>query len=296
MTKNQIEYAKLLETNRANLAQEELTRKRDTGQLELGHLNLGETRRSNMAREVETAQHNRATESLDSSKLGETSRHNAQQEALEAMKLSENSRHNRAQEVVALQEADTRRAGVDETRRSNLAKEAETQRSNLAREIETQRSNVARETETNRSNTAQEALGIAAGVTAAARLAEDVRQHLAREGETARHNMAMEIRPVPNAYVNVTNSQNANPYVNTPQGNTNVSVTPASTNVAVEVPTSNSDNGNSVWPRNVVQAVDYLVEDIQSLGSKLSNNSKDNRNITKNYGGNSNGKDKKRKR
>lgn len=286
MTKNQIEYAKLVETKRTNLANEALTRERDSASKQLGFHTLEEQKRSNKAKEVETAQHNRATEGLEAAKLGEASRHNAQLEALQAMGISETGRHNLAQERTAAKEADTHAFTAQES-----------QRSNLARENETQRSNVARETETNRSNTANEAIAIAAGVTTAGRLAEDIRQHLAREAETRRHNMAMEVRPVPNAYVNVSNSQNASPQVNVPQGNTNVQV--AQPNVAVEVPTTNTTNTSDFqWPRNVVQAVDWLVEDAQSLGSKFKpTNPDNNRSLSKTIGGKANeGQNRKRKR
>lgn len=45
---------------------------------------------------------------------------------------------------------------LQETERSNLARESETHRSNVANETETNRSNLARETETNRANLAKE--------------------------------------------------------------------------------------------------------------------------------------------
>lgn len=45
---------------------------------------------------------------------------------------------------------------LQETKRSNLIREAETERSNKAKETETNRSNVARETETKRSNLVNE--------------------------------------------------------------------------------------------------------------------------------------------
>lgn len=98
MTKNQIEFNKLLETRRANQAQEILTRRRDDRSHSLGLAQLGET-----------SKHNRATESLDSAKLVETTRSNKERE-------KETHRANVAKE--------------DETKRSNIARESETQRHN----------------------------------------------------------------------------------------------------------------------------------------------------------------------
>lgn len=167
MTKNQIEYAKALETRRANLSQEELTRKRDTAAREAMLVQLGETER-----------HNRAQEGFQYASLDETRRHNVSSEALEAKrvsldtaKLAETSRHNRATESVAS-------GTLSETKRSNRAREGETFRSNLAREYETARSNFARERETNRSNLAREQ--------------ETNRANVAREKETKRHNIVSE--------------------------------------------------------------------------------------------------------
>lgn len=185
MTKNQIEYQKLLEskranraqeteTNRANLMNEELIRSRDTATLDLRGRELQETQRSNQAREAENFRSNLARE-------GENKRHNVAQEM-------ENSKHNRAQEAIGygnislgysnLAEARRsnqaneriRRNELFERQRSNLANEAigrrslynesirnrETERSNRAREDETNRSNLAREREANRSNLAKE--------------------------------------------------------------------------------------------------------------------------------------------
>lgn len=74
MTKNQIEYQKLLETKRANAAAEALTRRRDEGTLALREAEISETGRHNLAYELETSTHNRNVEA-------ETSRHNFQVEA-----------------------------------------------------------------------------------------------------------------------------------------------------------------------------------------------------------------------
>lgn len=157
MTKNQIEYAKLLETRRANLRQEELTSKRDATTRELGIGTLGETSR-----------HNQAVELLDSAKAAETKRSNVAKEA-------ETRRSNLAKE--------------SETQRSNMERERETARSNVARETETQRHQKAAEA----ISIGQTAASTAA---AAAELAERVRSNMARESETALHNRAMELKDI----------------------------------------------------------------------------------------------------
>lgn len=147
MTRNQIEYAKLLESRRAAQAQESLTQ----------------------ARDEETARSHRAGEAISSGTLKESNRHNLAAESLEANRIAETTRSNRAKE--------------QETSRSNKAKEAEARRSNLARELETNRSNVARETETHRGATASEAIRIGEAATRAGELAERVRHDLAMEAK-----------------------------------------------------------------------------------------------------------------
>lgn len=145
MTKNQIEFAKLQEQQRANRAQEALTGRRDTLTAQLGLNTLEETKRANRERERQ-----------NTVVLGETQRHNLRLESLQAIGLDETSRHNKAQEQVSLQVA-------NETARSNRARERETSRANKAQELEANRSNRVREAETARANRAREA--------------EDVRAH-----------------------------------------------------------------------------------------------------------------------
>lgn len=106
MTHNQIEYWKLQESKRNNLATER------------------ETRRHNVVGEGETYRSNVAKETISAGTLAENTRHNKASE-------SETYRHNAAAE--------------NETTRSNRAREAETWRSNLAKEAENYRSNRERE-------------------------------------------------------------------------------------------------------------------------------------------------------
>lgn len=96
-----------------------------------------EERRSNRAQEIETKRSNLARE-------GETIRSNLVREA-------ETHRANRANETIGL-------LGLNETIRSNVAKETETNRANVAKETETNRSNLAKEAETKRHNEATETI------------------------------------------------------------------------------------------------------------------------------------------
>lgn len=149
MTRNQIEYQKVVESKRAAQAQEELTRQRDaetaranlaneterhrsaTAQEQLTMLRDSETQRSNMAREFENNRANLAKEQENARVTNETIRSNLAREF-------ENNRHNKATESIS-------RIEVSETQRSNLAKELETNRANLAKEAETNRANLEQE-------------------------------------------------------------------------------------------------------------------------------------------------------
>lgn len=80
MTRNQIDYLKLLETQRNNKAIERLTEARDQVNRDLGFATLGETTRHNYA----TEQHNRSV-------LDETIRHNVFGEQLQVHSSRDNS-------------------------------------------------------------------------------------------------------------------------------------------------------------------------------------------------------------
>lgn len=174
MTKNQIEYQKLLElkrsnrageeeTHRSNVAQEELTRSRDTISLDLRGRELGETQRANLAREAENYRSNVAREA-------ENTRSNLAREA-------ETQRHNYASE-----KADTARINLGysqlaETRRSNKAQEALTETRQDRQyyiDLANQQINNARNAETKRANQEAERLKSEA------------------QAETKRHNEVME--------------------------------------------------------------------------------------------------------
>lgn len=164
MTKNQIEYNKLLEAQRSNIAQEMLTRRRDQNNFDLGSRTLAETNR-----------HNLVVESQNKQSLDETSRHNKASEKLGRDTLREQSRHNQAVEL--------------ETNRSNVARERETSRSNRAQEkIASQRLSLDAQYR-------QSQLGLQAAANA-----EQARSNAAREAETARSNRESErIREQQNA-------------------------------------------------------------------------------------------------
>lgn len=156
MTTNQIEYAKLLETRRANTASEALTAARDAANKELGFSTLGETMRSNMAKEK-----------ISLGTLSETKRNNLIKEDLQRLSQEEVARYNRAKEALE-------RSQQSETHRANVAKEAENVRSHMAQEGAALRTHA----ETVRANKAKEN--------------ELTRSHLAGEAETQRHNLATE--------------------------------------------------------------------------------------------------------
>lgn len=144
MTKNQIEYAKLVEMRRSNRAQEELTGTRDSRSyevsrsqlVELGRhnlaqekqakLSLDEESRANRTREAETMRHNvvteiesershRTGEGLEQAKLAETQRHNRTTEQVGAGTLAEQGRANRANEALKGQQIAESARQADQT-------------------------------------------------------------------------------------------------------------------------------------------------------------------------------------
>lgn len=228
MTRNQIEYQKLLETERSNRRNEKLTEMRDATTRELGFANLGEASRHNRETERqavavlgETQRHNLAQESHNARMLEESSRHNLASEKLQASSLEEQGRHNLATEIelnrhnvatesVSLGQLAVSQFMAEESRRHSLVTEAETERSNRRREDETERSNRAREGETERHNRAQEGIGYAnvqlgysnlyeqqryhdlSTSLGLAQLSEQQRANQAKEDEIHRHNVSTE--------------------------------------------------------------------------------------------------------
>lgn len=213
MTKNQIEYAKLLETRRANARQEELTDARDRAAREARVVELGETARHNVATERhneavlgETRRSNVAREAIETAKNEESKRHNLEAERINLYSAQESARHNRQTESTESRKVDLGYAQLSEQARHNVAQESETQRSNISREVETNRSNVARETETKRANERREAIDMANAAKDAVLREQDLL-------ERGRHNRAMELK---NYGTIVTTNSNPVTTVNTP--------------------------------------------------------------------------------
>lgn len=200
MTQNQLTYMRQLEDHRANLANEELTKKRDAATKQWQRDQLEETKRSNLAREsltgsqlAEAGRHNLATEQHALLQLSETQRANKAAEAWRAESLVETRRSNLAREEVT-------RFSAQEQARANRAREAETRRSNLASEsLEQQRINLgySQLDETKRQNSAANQLRsnelIELHRANVARESEQTRANQARESEQSRHNQVSEL-------------------------------------------------------------------------------------------------------
>lgn len=105
MTRNQLEYNKLRETQRANRESERLTDLRDRAAREVARGSL-----------IESTRHNKATESLDSQKVGESQRHNKASEGIEKFRVGVESARQVADKLLALQKN-------AETKRHNIAME-----------------------------------------------------------------------------------------------------------------------------------------------------------------------------
>lgn len=142
MTRNQIEYLKLKEQQRANqmtvlenrrhataseveAKRSNVARERETSRANQASeyrsiLNLNELKRSNIARETETNRHNVSTEALTREQNIETSRHNQATEF-------ETSRSNRVQEALSSQRNSLNAAQIAESTRHNMVSENLTQ-------------------------------------------------------------------------------------------------------------------------------------------------------------------------
>lgn len=116
MTRNQIEYNKLLETQRANKANETLTDLRDRAAREARVVELRELGRHNLATEQETVRHNVAGEEVASRQASELERHQRQTESLQHAINLETNRANLAREQQA-------RDTLAESRRHSLVTE-----------------------------------------------------------------------------------------------------------------------------------------------------------------------------
>lgn len=126
MTRNQIEYRKLLETQRSNIAQELLTRTRDQAGIEARLLELGETTRHNQVIE------DQGREQLGISRItAKANRLNAESNARNADTNAHNAETNRRNSDINLvnarvnaYNADINAAAYQESVRSHLANES----------------------------------------------------------------------------------------------------------------------------------------------------------------------------
>lgn len=199
MTRNQLDYARMLETERSNRVQETLTRERDEKNYAAAMAQLDEQVRANKAREQ-----------LDLARNVEQQRSNLAAEQISRDRLIEEGRRNREVESQGRASLSLMAARDDETRRSNIARERETSRANLARESELYRSNIANEAlqgqriglgyaqlaEARRLNTANISLGVQRlnqdRELSVSQLIEQRRANITRENETRRANLAHE--------------------------------------------------------------------------------------------------------
>lgn len=165
MTKNQIEYAKLLEQRRANQEQEAVKR----GEL------------------AETARHNLAGEQHAYAVLGETRRQNAFVREMEPAKLEESKRHSLATE---LETARAHRA--DEKERA--AQRQQARFLELQKLGETTRHNTTIEGQQQSRLLAEIANWAASQVLGQQQLAQRAAEHTVDAAERARHNVAMELK------------------------------------------------------------------------------------------------------
>lgn len=92
-------------------------------QTQVQYWTLQEQKRSNQAKEAETARHNLATETQASSELTETSQHNRATEGVDLRRVTETERSNRANEDLQRVNLALTARSIDETKRHNTATE-----------------------------------------------------------------------------------------------------------------------------------------------------------------------------
>lgn len=195
MTKNQIEYNKLLETQRMNSASVALKQQELGQDFVAKQLSLQEAQRHNLASESvsllsaqESQRHNLASEqvSLDSlqeqhranvAKETEQTRSNRAQEALSSRSLDQSKQYQTASVGLGYSQVGLGYSQLAETQRSNIASEGIRMYSNL----EQSRSNKAREAETTRHNVVSEAISRYGNSLASQRQAEQTRHNKVSE-------------------------------------------------------------------------------------------------------------------
>lgn len=145
MTKNQIEYEKLLETQRNNRVAAELTRIRDQAAIKNAALSLDETARHNLAFEREQTRHARQTEAQERANLAEKQRASKVQEGLTMRRDQETARHQLAGEEQAKRDLDERKRHAIVTEVETSIVDAANQLINEQRNLETKRHNLVME-------------------------------------------------------------------------------------------------------------------------------------------------------
>lgn len=153
MTANQINYWRLqedkrsnvareVETHRTNVSNEDISRTKVANDLYLGKRNAAENERHNRVGEIETNRANlaREAENYRSNLARETENYRSN-----TARERETFRHNLQDEANKRSQIGLGYAQLAEENRSNLAKEAEIHRSNLADESERHRSNMENE-------------------------------------------------------------------------------------------------------------------------------------------------------
>nr|AVX53334.1 putative ORF1 [Marmot picobirnavirus] len=210
MTRNQIEYWRLVEAKRSNMANERynqqfLQHQKDV--LALNYATLNETIRSNKAREKEATRHSlqqyretvrqfNASITLQQQQLSETLRRNRAVEKQQAAALAETHRSNVAVEQLKAELNQLQRDSVAEVARANRAQEAARQKqldTEVFRAVTDRSVREKQIAEQMRSNLAAEANRASILSLNYAQLAEQRRHSTAIEGETARSNRAREL-------------------------------------------------------------------------------------------------------
>lgn len=195
MTKNQIEYLKLRETQRNNAEVNELTRSRIGNDFAVSTMSLGETQRHNKAQELnaanqtlENVRHNinselltelgvHETERANRAREAETKRSNQAQESLTTTSLQQSKAYQSAQVGLGYSQVGLGYSQLSEASRANKANEAIKQQQNQ----EVNRANVARETEQHRANVASEQNTARRNAISTDELAEKVRHNQRQE-------------------------------------------------------------------------------------------------------------------
>lgn len=184
MTKNQIEYWRLKETNRNNREVEK------------------ETNRSNLARETETNRNNNLIFGANMANLAETTRSHIANETNTAIANTEQGRHNLAMELLQRQQAQanlmnaqTNRFNALENQRSHLANEMNTSLANAQNAMSNVMDYSIRKSqleEAGRHNLATESIQQQGNVLRQSELDEQSLHNRVTEYETARHNVEQE--------------------------------------------------------------------------------------------------------